>query len=32
QVEPLASMPDDAVIAAIGPAIQRYVGGDLQLR
>lgn len=31
RVEPLASMPDDAVIAAIGPTIQRYVDGDLQL-
>jgi AcrR family transcriptional regulator len=31
QIEPLASMPDDEVVAAIGPTIQRYVNGDLKL-
>jgi AcrR family transcriptional regulator len=30
QIEPLASMPDDEVVAAIGPTIQRYVNGDLK--
>ena len=31
RVEPLVSMPDDDVIAAIGPTIQRCVDGDVQL-
>lgn len=29
QIEPLASMPDDEVVAAIGATIQRYVNGDI---
>lgn len=29
QIEPLASMPEEEVIAAIGATIQRYVDGDL---
>ncbi|WP_200847078.1 TetR family transcriptional regulator [Microbacterium sp. 18062] len=29
RIEPIASMPDDEVVAAIGPTIQRYVDGDL---
>jgi AcrR family transcriptional regulator len=29
QIEPLASMPDDEVVAAIGATIQRYVNGNL---
>lgn len=29
RIEPLASMTDDEVAAAIGPTIQRYVDGDL---
>ena len=28
-VEPLASLPADAVVAAIGPTLQRYLTGDL---
>ncbi len=29
RIEPLASMPDDDVVAAIGPTIQRYADGGL---
>ena len=29
KIEPVASMPDDEVIAAIAPNLQRYVNGDL---
>jgi AcrR family transcriptional regulator len=29
KVEPLASAPAEAVVAAVGPTIQRYVDGDL---
>ncbi len=29
RIEPLASMADEDVVAAIGPTIQRYVDGDL---
>jgi AcrR family transcriptional regulator len=29
KVEPLASLPPEAVVAAIGPTIQRYLTGDL---
>jgi hypothetical protein len=29
KLEPLASLPHDAVVAAIGPNIQRYVTGPL---
>jgi hypothetical protein len=29
KIEPIASMPDDEVIAAIAPNLQRYVNGDL---
>jgi AcrR family transcriptional regulator len=29
KVEPIASMPPAAVVAAVGPTIQRYVTGDL---
>lgn len=28
-VEPLASLPDDALVRAVGPTIQRYLVGDL---
>lgn len=30
KIEPLASMSDDSVVAAIGPTIQRYLDGDLR--
>jgi hypothetical protein len=29
KIEPVASMSDDEVIAAIAPNLQRYVDGDL---
>jgi AcrR family transcriptional regulator len=29
KIEPLASLDDDAVVAAIAPAIQRYLNGDV---
>jgi hypothetical protein len=29
KIEPLASMPDDEVVAAIAPNLQHYVNGDL---
>ncbi len=29
KIEPIASMPDDEVIAAVGPNLQRYVDGDI---
>ncbi|MFZ1175973.1 MAG: TetR family transcriptional regulator [Mycobacterium sp.] len=29
KIEPIASMPDDAVVAAIAPNLQRYVDGDI---
>jgi AcrR family transcriptional regulator len=29
KIEPVASMPDDEVVAAIAPNLQRYVDGDL---
>jgi len=29
KIEPLATMTDEAVVAAVGPTIQRYVDGDL---
>ncbi|MFC8528721.1 TetR family transcriptional regulator [Nocardia sp. NPDC057227] len=29
ELEPLASMPVDAVVAAIGPTVQRYLTGEL---
>ena len=29
EIEPLASMPEDEVVAAVGATIQRYVNGDL---
>ncbi|HET7560364.1 MAG TPA: TetR/AcrR family transcriptional regulator, partial [Limnochordia bacterium] len=29
KVEPLASAPQDAVIAALAPTLQRYIDGDL---
>jgi AcrR family transcriptional regulator len=29
KIEPVASMPDDEVVAAIAPNLQRYVNGDL---
>jgi len=32
KIEPLASMPDDDVVAAIAPTIQRYLDGDLRQR
>jgi AcrR family transcriptional regulator len=32
KIEPLASMPDDQVVAAIAPTIQRYLNGDLGQR
>ncbi|MGV9434134.1 TetR/AcrR family transcriptional regulator, partial [Nocardia sp. NPDC003648] len=28
-IEPLASMPIDEVVAAVGPAVQRYLTGDI---
>ncbi len=30
KIEPVASMTDDEVIAAIAPNLQRYVDGDLK--
>ncbi len=32
RIEPVASMPEDEVVAAVGPNIQRYVEGDLAAR
>jgi AcrR family transcriptional regulator len=29
KIEPIASMPDDEVVAAIAPTLQRYIEGDL---
>jgi AcrR family transcriptional regulator len=29
KIEPIASMPDDEVVAAIAPNLQRYVDGDI---
>ncbi|OBG68269.1 MULTISPECIES: TetR family transcriptional regulator [unclassified Mycobacterium] len=29
KIEPIASMPDDQVVAAVGPNLQRYVDGDI---
>ncbi len=29
RIEPLASMPDDELVAAVAPTLQRYVEGDL---
>jgi hypothetical protein len=29
KIEPLASLDDDAVVAAIAPTIQRYLDGDV---
>jgi hypothetical protein len=29
EVEPIASMPADEVVAVYGPTIQRYLTGDL---
>jgi Tetracyclin repressor-like, C-terminal domain len=29
QIEPIASMTDDEVIAAVAPNLQHYVNGDL---
>lgn len=29
KIEPLASMPDDEVVAAVAPNLQRYVDGDI---
>ncbi len=29
QIEPIASMPEDEVVAAVAPNLQRYVDGDL---
>ena len=29
QIEPLASMSDDEIVAAVAPNLQRYVDGDL---
>ena len=31
KIEPIASMPEDAVVAAIAPNLQRYVDGDLSV-
>jgi AcrR family transcriptional regulator len=31
QIEPLASLPADDLVAAVAPTIQRYLTGDLQL-
>jgi AcrR family transcriptional regulator len=31
KAEPIASMPVPAVVAAVGPTLQRYVTGDLEL-
>ena len=31
RVEPLASLPPEAVVAAIAPAFQRYLTGPLEL-
>ncbi|MCV6969070.1 TetR/AcrR family transcriptional regulator [Mycobacterium bohemicum] len=30
QIEPIASMPDEEVVAAMAPNLQRYVDGDLR--
>jgi hypothetical protein len=29
KIEPIASMPDDEVLAAMAPNLQRYVDGDI---
>ncbi|OBF03978.1 TetR family transcriptional regulator [Mycobacterium sp. ACS4054] len=29
KIEPIASMPEDQVVAAVGPNLQRYVDGDI---
>jgi hypothetical protein len=29
RIEPIASLPDDEVVALVGPTIQRYVSGRL---
>ena len=29
RIEPVASMTDDELVAAVGPTVQRYVDGDL---
>ncbi|WP_396929303.1 TetR family transcriptional regulator [Mycolicibacterium sp.] len=29
QIEPIASMSDDELVAAVAPNLQRYIGGDL---
>jgi hypothetical protein len=31
RVEPLASAPAEQVVAAVGPAVQRYLTGDVDL-
>ena len=30
QLEPIASLPDDQIVACIGPTVQRYLTGDLR--
>lgn len=30
-IEPLASMPDDEVVAAMAPNLQRYVDGNIAI-
>jgi hypothetical protein len=30
KIEPLASMDDDDIVAAIAPTIQRYLDGDIR--
>jgi hypothetical protein len=30
KIEPLASMPDDDMVAAIAPTTQRYLDGDVR--
>ena len=29
KIEPLASAPPEAIVAAVGPTVQRYISGDL---
>ena len=29
KIEPLASVPPEAIVAAVGPTVQRYLTGDL---
>ena len=31
KLEPLASASPDAIVAAIGPTVQRYLTGDVEL-